>query len=38
MTEDDDLEAAWGEVFDALPAGWFVRGWLVTSGFCPCRI
>ena len=21
---DDELEAAWGEVFDALPAGWSV--------------
>jgi len=24
MTDDDDLDAAWGEVFDALPAAWSV--------------
>jgi hypothetical protein len=24
MTDADDLEAAWGEVFDALPAAWSV--------------
>jgi hypothetical protein len=22
---DDEIEAAWGEVFDALPAAWSVR-------------